>query len=99
MEGIFIFVLDRGFVVVGEAELSKDLALHWHLPRSRTVRNWGTSQGLSELCDGPVEGKTVLDPVCERVTPFRSVLDMLVPTKKGLQRWLQKLSEPSGTGR
>ena len=92
MKGVFLFVLDRGFVVIGEAEVSDKLAFHWHMPRSRTVRVWGTSKGLAELRDGPT-GKTVLDPVVERHTPFRSVIDILVPTEKGVRAWTKALSE------
>lgn len=92
MQGIFIFVCDRGFVHVGEAEMSKELALSWHLPRSRTIRVWGTSQGLSELKDGPTE-KTVLDTVCERHIPFRAVLDIIHLTEKGKKAWTKSLSQ------
>ena len=87
-----IFVLDRGFVVVGEAEVSRDLALHWHMRRSRTVRVWGTTDGLSQLKDGPLDA-TVLDPVVERTTPFRSVLDILHLSPEGVRKWTKSLSE------
>lgn len=90
MKGTFIFVLDRGFVVVGEAELHESLALCWHLPRSRTVRQWGTTDGLAQLKDGPLDA-TVLDPVCERTLPFRSVIDIIHLTEKGVERWANSL--------
>lgn len=81
---------DRGFVIVGEAELHESLALCWHLPHSRTVRNWGTTNGLAELKDGPLDG-TVLDPVCERTLPFRSVIDIIHLTERGAERWGKSL--------
>jgi hypothetical protein len=90
MTGCFIFVLDRGFVIVGEAELHEELALCWHMPRSRTIRGWGSSEGLAELKDGPLPG-TVLDSVCERSTPFRSVLDIIHLTPKGEHAWRKAL--------
>lgn len=31
MRGTFIFVVDRGFVIVGKAEIDSELALHWKL--------------------------------------------------------------------
>ena len=93
MSGLFIFVLDRGFVVVGRAELSKDLALHWHLPVSRTVRQWGTDKGLAQLQDGPIAGKTILDPVCERTVPFRAVLDIIHVPAEGVGPWTKALCE------
>jgi hypothetical protein len=92
MSGVFIFVLDRGFVVVGEAEVSRDLALHWHMPKSRTIRVWGTKRGLAELKDGPLP-QTVVDQVCERTTPFRSVLDILHVSEEGREKWTKLISE------
>lgn len=86
MQGIFIFVLDRGFVVVGDARPSSEIAGHWYMARSVTVRRWGTSKGLAELQDGPTS-ETQLDDVCMRTTPFRSVLDVIHVTPKGAQRW------------
>lgn len=90
MTGTFIFVLDRGFVVVGEAELHTDLALSWHLSRSVTVRVWGTTEGLAELKDGPLPG-TKLDRICERSVPFRSVIDIIHLTEKGRAAWQARL--------
>ena len=90
MKGIFIFVCDRGFVIAGEAEPHESLALCWRLPRSRTVRQWGTTDGLAELKDGPLPA-TVLDPVCERTLPFRSVIDIIHLTEEGAKRWGESL--------
>jgi hypothetical protein len=90
MTGTFIFVCDRGFVVVGESELHESLALCWHLPVSRTIRQWGTTEGLAELKDGPKSG-TVLDAVCERTLPFRSIIDIIHLTPKGLKQWNKSL--------
>ena len=87
---IMIFVLDRGFVVAGEAEVSKEFALHWKVT-GKTIRIWGTTEGLAELKDGPLK-ETKLDTVTERFIPFRSVIEMLVPTKKGVARWKEALS-------
>ena len=91
MEGIFIFVLDRGFVVVGEAEPHPEKPFWWRMARSATIRRWGTSNGLAELKDGPLPS-TILDPVVERLTPDRSVIDVIVPTEKGVQAWRQVLN-------
>lgn len=94
MTGLFIFVCDRGFVIVGEAELHEGLALWWHLPRSRTIRSWGTSEGLSQLINGPLPG-TILDPVCERSLPFRSVIDIIHVTPAGARAWKEVLKLPA----
>ena len=43
MRGTYIFVLDRGFVVVVRAELHPELAFHWKA-FGRTIRGWGTTE-------------------------------------------------------
>jgi hypothetical protein len=73
---VLLFVLDRGFVVVGLAEPDPDLAFHWLLKPGRTVRRWGTSNGLAELVRGPT-ADTVLDDPATRHVPFRSVIEIL----------------------
>lgn len=90
MIGIFIFVCDRGFVVVGEMDGRETLPFSWHLSKSRTIRRWGTTEGLAQLKDGPL-AETKLDVVCERTLPQRSVLDIIHLTKEGAQKWAGKL--------
>lgn len=70
----FLFVLDRGFVVVGMAEPDPEFAFHW-LVRGRTVRRWGTTDGLAELQNGP-RPQTTLDPVVIRHIPWRSIIEI-----------------------
>lgn len=90
MEGkTCIFVLDRGFVVVGVAHLDPDLAFHWLLKPGRTVRIWGTTEGVAELCGGPIRGKTILDKAAIRHIPFRAVIDILEADEK---KWKHHLS-------
>jgi len=86
MEEVFIFVLDRGFVVVGTRQIHPTLAYHW-LVRGRTIRRWGTTQGLSELCGGPTTD-TQLDPICDREIPWRSVIEMQIAEAK---KWAKSL--------
>lgn len=92
MNGTFIFVCDRGFVIVGEAELRQDIAFFWHLKRSCTIRTWGTTKGLAELKNGPTNS-TVTDEICERSLPFRSVIDVIHLTEKGVKEWKKLLSK------
>lgn len=92
MTGTFIFVCDRGHVIVGHSIMSDDLDFAFHLSRSRTIRNWGTTEGLAELQNGPTEA-TVLDAVCTRTIPFRSVIDIIHLTKKGEEAWKKSLSK------
>lgn len=86
----YIMVLDRGFVVVGKARISTELLYHWEWENRCTIRRWGTTQGLSELCNGPTDS-TVLDMECTGKTPFRSVLDILHITEEGVHKWTKKL--------
>lgn len=75
--GIYLFVLDRGFVIVGEVEsVNEEMALFVELSRSRTVRRWGTAEGLAQLKDGPLP-QTVLDACCRRSVPVRAILDVI----------------------
>jgi hypothetical protein len=57
-------------------------------PDSKEV--WGRPVGLAELKDGPLV-TTVLDPVVERTTPFRSVLDILHLSPEGVRKWTKSL--------
>ena len=63
-----IFVLQRGWVVVGKiVELGHRVKL---FPASN-VRRWGTTRGLGELANGPT-AKTVIDPL-----PFGALFNEL----------------------
>ncbi len=88
---MYIFVLDRGFVVVGEAVVSTDYAFTWHVKSGCTVRRWGTTNGLAQLKDGPTN-ETITDGVCERYIPFRSEIERLVVSEKGAKAWKKRLS-------
>ena len=90
MEGkTCIFVLDRGFVLVGVAHIDPDIAFHWLLKPGRTIRTWGTSEGLAELCEGPVQGKTVLDKATVRRIPFRAIIEIMEASDT---KWSKHLS-------
>lgn len=58
--GIRIVVLQRGWVLVGRY---KQVSQDCELTNASVIRVWGTSKGLGEIAmNGPVSGKTVLDP-------------------------------------
>jgi hypothetical protein len=82
-----LFVLDRGFVVVGRARLDPYLAFAWLLEPGRTVRRWGTSKGLAELVGGPTR-ETVLDPPAVRHVPFRAVIEIIEVSE---EKWANHL--------
>ncbi len=53
-----IVVAQRGWVFVGEWNTHGDEVI---LQRAKSIRRWGTSQGLGQLINGPTDS-TVLDP-------------------------------------
>ena len=75
-KGTYIFVVDRGFVLVARAKLSTELAFHWDLECARVIQRWGTSQGLSQLVNGPLE-VTVLQAKAEEFLPQRAILRII----------------------
>lgn len=86
-EEIRLFVLDRGFVIVGVASIYDGLAFHWRLNPGRTVRRWGTTHGLAQLAGGPL-AETILDSPASRLVPFRSVIEIIEVNQ---QKWEQHL--------
>ena len=74
--GQHIVVLDRGFVYVGDvSELPDRITIR----NAKNIRVWGTTKGLGELRDGPLNG-TKIDAVGE-VIAYRSAIIHLVPCK------------------
>ena len=72
-----ICVLDRGFVVIARCPDLLTVALYLELQDSRTVRSWGTSEGLGELVNGPTS-QTVLDAkIAREVVPVRAILRVI----------------------
>jgi len=53
-EQLYIFVMERGFVLVGMPQQNSDNFLFWNLTSCGVVRNWGTTEGLGQLArEGP----------------------------------------------
>lgn len=83
-----IVVLDRGFVKVCECPDPEGYALWLPYRNGRTIRRWGTANGLSELLGGPLEN-TVLDtPVPTGKLPVRAIIDVMDAD----QSWLSHLT-------
>lgn len=72
MAKIKILVLDRGFVVIALMKPHPTRAF-WFRARTRTIRLWGTTNGLGQLAGGPT-GKTVLDDMVTENIPHRAIL-------------------------
>lgn len=73
ISGQHIVVLDRGFVYVGDVSISGDFVT---IKNAKNIRLWGTTQGLGELCNGPLSG-TKLDAVGEVIAPIRAVMHFI----------------------
>lgn len=72
--GVCIVVYQRGFVSVGRGRLEGgDIVL----TGARTIRRWGTSNGLGQLAkDGP-QDETVLDPAADERCNYLAVVKVL----------------------
>ena len=68
--GSQIIVVDRGFVYVGSVTIEGDMC---RIRNARNIRRWGTTKGLGELVNGPLED-TVLDEYGEVLVPMKAVI-------------------------
>jgi hypothetical protein len=74
LSGKAIVVADRGFVYVGDVEVSADWCV---ITKAKNVRKWGTSKGLGELAlNGPL-ADTILDDVGTVRVPMRAVISLI----------------------
>ena len=74
LKGYAIVVADRGFVYVGETEITDDWCI---IQKARNIRYWGTSKGLGELAlNGPLE-KTKLDNVGTVLFPIKAIMHVI----------------------
>lgn len=71
--GQHIVVMDRGFVYVGDVSCDDRFV---RITGAKNIRSWGTTRGLGELRNGPLES-TKLDEVGEVVAPFRAVMHFI----------------------
>lgn len=77
-----IVVLQRGWVVVGNVEVTE---LEVKISDCSVIRVWGTSKGLGELAEGGATDKTKLDKCPDIIAhPLSVVLYMSVNESKWL---------------
>ena len=72
-----LIVLDRGFVLVARCPDLLSVGLYLEATEVRTVRRWGTSNGLAELVTGPTAATVFDAPVPREVIPVRAILRVL----------------------
>ncbi len=87
-KNIKIMVLDRGRVKVGYVEPHPGLPFHWKITSGRTIRRWGTTQGLEEIANNGPTTNTVLDDSCDSSCPYRAVIEILEVNQS---RWSKHL--------
>ena len=74
LKGFAIAVLDRGFVYVGNIEMTEGWCV---ISDAKNIRVWGTSKGLGELAlSGPTE-KTKLDSVGTVRVPAKALIHLI----------------------
>lgn len=66
-----IIVADRGWVFVGDCTDEDDGSVT--IRNAKNIRRWGTSSGLGELVNGPLENTKVDDYGTVRCTPIVSI--------------------------
>lgn len=65
-----IVVLDRGFIFVGHVT-QDDQSIY--IDNASCIRRWGTTQGIGELCNGPLP-ETILDRAGVIRAPVRALI-------------------------
>jgi hypothetical protein len=74
LTGFGIAVLDRGFVYVGNVEISDDWCV---ITNAKNIRRWKTQRGLGQLAlEGPQEN-TEIDAVGTVRAPMRAVISLI----------------------
>ena len=74
MSDLKIVILDRGFVLVGNATVEGDWVT---TTNASVVRRWGTTKGLGELAmNGPLP-ETKLDPIGVVRSPLRALIGLV----------------------
>lgn len=81
-----IYVMERGFVMVGEPHPVPDNWMMISLTRCANVRRWGTTAGLGELATkGPIKDKTILDPEPDGTQIAKTAIYRVIPCDE--KRW------------
>ena len=68
-----IVIADRGFVFVGHVEETSEFVI---IRCAKSIRRWGTTKGLGELVNGPLQN-TILEQIGEIKVPARAVIGMI----------------------
>ena len=72
--GLQIIVCDRGFVYVGHTVVNGDFVT---VANARSIRKWGTTEGLGQLAATGKTGETILDDAGEILIPLKAVIHFI----------------------
>lgn len=85
---IRIIVCDRGFVYVCRCNNPMESGFWLPVITKRTIRNWGTTDGLAQLQYGPTSD-TVLDEMLgSGIIPVRAILDVQEVDQEAWSKYL-----------
>ena len=73
-EGLYIVILERGFVYVGDVTISGNWLV---ISNAQNVRRWGTVQGLGELALKGPQSETKLDMGGTIKAPLSSLIGLI----------------------
>ena len=77
--GVYIFVMNRSWHIVGYVKESQSDALFVRLGKSAAIREWGTTKGLGQLASEGVRPSTRLMPEPEGVLIKLTSCDRIIP--------------------
>lgn len=89
MNNTHIYVMERGFVLVGRVHEQSNCGLFRKLHDCAVIRRWGTTQGLGELAmKGPIPDKTILEPEPDGTEIRISACYRIIPcNEKSWAKW------------
>lgn len=87
-EQIRIVVGDRGFVWVGYCADPETTVFWLTLKNTRTIRNWGTTEGLEQLFNGPTDSTELDALIPERKVPVRAIIETFTVSQS---KWREHL--------
>lgn len=95
-----IFVMERGFVLVGVATQDQDDPLFLTLTRCGCVRRWGTTSGLGQLAREGPQGSTVLESEPDGTSINKRAIYRAIPcNEEAWQSWKSTASGSDSTTR
>ena len=79
-----IGILDRGFVLVGQATVDGDWVT---TTNASIIRRWGTTKGIGELAASGPLANTKLDPIGTVKSPLRALIGLVACEPAAWKLW------------